>query len=844
VTEGLWLLIPNTTSPNQQEITQFHPANRISVWKHSKSRKFYDNAHERYLNASELNTLYENLPRGADRQTGGQAAKINSETNTSMRTGFAKITTCMAAAAALTLTSCASEGVSRSADDGDVRARADALIRQMTPTEKAAQLQILPIMKIRGLPTPEEYVADGAGAILFASSPQEINSLQHIAMEKSRLKIPLLFGFDVIHGFVTIFPVPIAMAASWDPDMVEREQVIAASEARAAGVDWVFGPMVDISRDPRWGRIVEGAGEDPYLGSAMAVAQVLGFQGPQIGTPGHVISGAKHFAGYGAALGGRDYDEANISDSDLWNVYLPPFKAAVDAGTGSIMSAYMPLNGVPASANHWLLTEVLRDKWGFTGWVVSDNQAVKDLKTHGLTIDPEDSAARALNAGLDVEMAFGNGAFSNLPKALTDGKVSEEQIDDAVRRVLEAKIKLGLFDHPYVDEVQAAVIAHDPAHLEAARIAAERSAVLLRNENNLLPLDRQKLHSVVVIGPFASSEKDALGPWVFPQNTPAVQSILDGIRAKIGAKVTLRYEPGVAIPPRTNPSPIEAMLGSMQRPAPADNVTGIAAAVKAAKLSDVAILVLGEGANMSGEWASVSSLSLPGRQQDLLDAVTATGKPVIVILMNGRPLDLRNTKAAAILDMWFPGSRGGDASANLLFGDAVPGGKLPFTWPRNASQLPLYYAHMTTHDPKDADARYWNESNAPLYPFGYGLSYSTFAYSNLKVDKTKVAPGDSVGVTVDLKNTGNRTADEVAQLYIFEHGGSTSRPVRELKGFKRVTLKAGEVRTMTFQLGPDELHYWDPTKRNWIIDNAIVDVAVGGDSRAPFGATFQIASSH
>jgi len=727
--------------------------------------------------------------------------------------------------------------------DDTVRARADALIARMTPEEKAGQLTTtfaLPLPQMKdGLTKSAEK---GQGSFLFVTDPKETNRLQRIAMETSRLKIPILFGFDVIHGLTTIFPVPIAGAASWDPALVERNQAIAAQEARAVGIHWTFAPMVDIARDPRWGRMVEGAGEDPYLGAAMAAAQVRGFQGPVPGGPEHIIAGPKHFAGYGAALGGRDYDEVNLSDSELWNVYLPPFKAAIDAGAGNIMSAYMGVNGVPAAANHWLLTDVLRGQWGFKGWVVSDNEAVNNLKTHGLTTNRTDSAARALQAGLDMEMSLLGGSYAKLPQAMQSGALTQRQLDDAVRRVLEAKIRLGLFEHPYVDEAKAAKTLQDPEHLNAARIAAERSAVLLRNDGGLLPLDQTKLRSVAVIGPLADAAQDALGPWVFKQNAPPSQSILSGLQDKLGRRVTVTFTPGVKIPPRLYPSPFAMITGEVKRSEPVDDDEGIQQAVTAARSSDLSIVVLGETQDMIGETASTSSLDLPGRQQDLLDAVIATGKPVVVLLMNGRPLDLKDSKPGAILDIWYPGSAGGAAAANLVFGDAVPGGKLPFTWPRNAGQVPLYYAHLASHDPAGADKRYWNESGAPVYPFGYGLSYSRFSYSNLKIDQTKIAPGEAVTVSVDLKNDGTRTADEVAQLYIHQRSGAAARPVRELKGFQRVTLKPGETRKLTFQLTPAQLRYWNAAKRDWVQDESEFQVAVGSDSTVAFTANFSVAA--
>ena len=725
-----------------------------------------------------------------------------------------------------------------------VRARADALIAQMTPEEKAGQLsqffyfQIFPPMNVK---TDAAVAAGGAGSLLFVTDPAFTNRLQHIAVDKTRLRIPLLFGFDVIHGLHTIFPVPLGMAASWDPALVEQAQGVAAAEARAVGVHWAFAPMLDIARDPRWGRIVEGAGEDPYLGSAMAAAQVRGFQGDYVGAANHIIAGPKHFVGYGASLGGRDYDEVNLSDNELWNVYLPPFKAAVDAGAGNIMSAYMGLNGVPVAANGWLLTKVLRDAWGFKGFVVSDSSAVLSLKTQGLAKDNQDAAARALNAGLDMEMAqpMAEPAFNSLPAALRAGKVSQAKLDDAVRYVLEAKIRMGLFENPYVDEAAARTVLDDPTHLQLARVAAERSAVLLKNANALLPLDRKALKSIAVIGPLADSARDVLGPWVFPQNNPKAVSVLEALKTKLGTKVRVDYSEGVRMPPRTFPSPFMMLDKQPSKPA-IDEAAEFQRAIGLAKAADVAVLVLGEGQDMIGESASRSSLDLPGRQQELLDAVVATGRPVVVLLMSARPLDLKATEAGAILDIWYPGSAGGEAVANLLFGDADPGGKLPITWIRDASQAPNPYAHLISHDPKNADQRYWNGSSAPTWPFGFGLSYTSFQYANLHVERPAYAPGEPVKVTVDLKNNGQRTGDEVAQLYIHQRYGTSARPVRELKGFQRVTLKPGEIRTLSFILKPEDLRYWSAATGGWVQDEAPFDVWVGGDSQAALAGGFEV----
>jgi beta-glucosidase len=728
--------------------------------------------------------------------------------------------------------------------DTEVRARADALLAKMTPEERAGQ-----ITQYFDFGDPQdskrvigEMAAGRAGSLLFVRDPVELDRLQHIAVESTRLKIPLLFGFDVIHGFRTIMPVPIAVAASWDPKLAEDGQTVAASEARAAGLHWAFAPMVDIARDPRWGRIIEGAGEDPYLGAAMASAQVRGFQGGYIGSPGHVISGPKHFAGYGAALGGRDYDESDLSDNQLWNTYLPPFKAAVDAGAGNIMSAYMGLNGVPGAGNHWLLTDVLRKEWGFKGFVVTDAGAAHDLLTHGFASSEPDAAVRALQAGVDMEMAppFGTSVFKTLPQSLAADKVTTAEIDTAVRRVLEAKIRMGLFEKPYVDLKQAQRVLTDPQHRVVSRAAAERTAVLLRNEGSLLPLDSSKLKSIAVIGPLADSARDTLGPWVFAFDLDETVTVLGGIKAKVGSSVRVDYSPGVTMPARLHPSIFDQDPAMAAKRVEVDDASELPHAVALVKASDVTVLVLGEAQNMIGEQASRSSLDLPGRQQELLDAVIATGKPVVVLLMAARPLDLKNSKPGALMVVWYPGTQGGTAVANLLFGEVSPGGKLPYTWPRDIGQIPLPYAHLGSHQPNTSEQRYWNEPNSPLYPFGFGLSYSTFEFSNLKVEMQTVAPGESVPVTVDVRNTGSRVADEVAQLYIHQRYGSSARPVRELKGFQRVTLKAGETRTIRFTLTPAELSYWTATKHAWVQDETTFDVYAGNSSQAALTTTFEV----
>jgi beta-glucosidase len=685
----------------------------------------------------------------------------------------------------------------------------------------------------------EDSIGSGlTGSVLFVKDPGTANRLQRLAVEQSRLGIPLLFGFDVIHGWRTIFPAPVALAASWCPETIEASQTIAAREARAAGVHWTFAPMIDIARDPRWGRIIEGAGEDPYLGSAVAAAQVRGFQG-DLG-PGRLVAGPKHLAGYGAARGGRDYDDAEISDSELWNVYLPPFKAAVGAGALNVMSAYMDLNGVPASGNRWLLTDVLRETFGFDGFVVSDANAVRSLEVQHFARDLTDAAARAVGAGLDMEMCMFDPAFAHLPEAVDQGLVDEAAIDDGVRRVLTIKFRLGLFENPYSDEASAWDAA---AHREASRVAAERGIVLLKNEGDSLPLKTEALTTVAVIGELADSKRDTLGPWVFAHDADETVTILDGLRTRLGGNTHVRYAPGAGIPARTFPSVFDQMDPTVVATSPDhDDEAEIARAVEAAAAADVVVVVVGQRQNQIGENASSAALDLPGRQLEQLQRIAATGTPVVLVMMSGRPLDLRwaDANIPAIVQAWYPGTCGGEAVAAVLAGDVSPAGRLPFTWPRHAGQVPMIYAHQRTFAPQDQDKRYWDEQSTPLYPFGHGLSYATFTYANLRVADDAISIGDTTTVSVDVTNTSGIEADEVVQLYVHQRYGSASRPVRELKGFRRVTVPPGQTREVTFSLGPEELSYWNAASRGVVQDATTLDIWAGGSSGAETSGVLEV----
>jgi len=732
--------------------------------------------------------------------------------------------------------------------DAKIKTKVEELLAKMTLEEKIGQLtQVGGVQFGPNMPKPEDVIKQGqAGSVLWVNDPVTINRLQKIAVEQTRLHIPVIFGLDVIHGFHTIYPMPLALAASWDPALMERMDGIAAREARAAGITWTFAPMVDIARDPRWGRIVEGAGEDPFLGAAMARAQVRGFQGDDVSQPDRVLACAKHFAAYGAATGGRDYDSSYVPESELFNVYLPPFHAALEAGVATFMSAYMDLNDVPATGNSFLLRDVLRKTWNFQGFVVSDAFAVKDLTTHGFARDASDAAYKAFTAGVDMDMASGT-YRDHLAQYVKSGRIPETMIDDAVRPILAAKFRLGLFEHPYADESRAKTLDADPENRKAAREAAQQSAVLLRNEGDLLPLAKNAGKSIAVIGPLGDSKRDMLSMWAgFGQDGSTSITVLEGIRNKLGAGAHVEYAPGVEIRKRY-PSMFEGMMGA--KPAPpwteAQARDEFQKAVGLAKRSDIVVLALGEKALMSGEAATQSSLELPGKQQELMEAVAATGKPVVLVLVSGRPLDIEwaSEHVPAIVEAWHPGMEGGNAIADLLFGDANFSAKLPVTWPRNVGQVPIYYAHNLTHQPETAasfKSRFWDEPSAPLYPFGYGLSYTKFTISNLHVNRDAVKLGETVEVTVDAKNSGKRSGAEVVQLYIHQKSGGASRPVRELKGFEKVALAPGETKTLRFQLSPNELRYWNSTSRGWVEDASDFDLWAGSDSRASLHANFKV----
>jgi beta-glucosidase len=675
--------------------------------------------------------------------------------------------------------------------NADVETKVETLLSQMTLEEKLGQLQQLD-GEADGTPRPEHLALARKGllgSVLNVRGAKNVNALQHAAAAESRLGIPLLFGFDVIHGYRTVFPIPLALASSWDPELVKSAARVAATEAEAAGVRWTFSPMVDVARDPRWGRIAEGAGEDPYLGSVMARAWVRGYQGDDPSQPGYLAACAKHWVGYGAAEGGRDYNTTEISERTLRDVYFPPFKAAVDAGALTFMSAFNDLDGVPASANPFTLTQVLRGEWQFRGFVVSDYNAVHELINQGVAADGADAARLALTAGVDMEMVSRDYA-ENLPKLVKSGKVPMSVVDEAVRRVLRVKVQLGLFDRPYADADRERTAMLTDANRAEARVAAGRSLVLLRNDGGVLPLSKT-VGRVAVIGPLADDRAATLGSWTGDGRIDDARTILAGVRSALPAASVLASTGGA--------------IGALTD-------ADIADAAKTAAAADEVVLVLGETGDMSGEASGRSALDLPGRQLELAKAALAAGKPTAVVLLNGRPLTLGALldAAPAVLEAWQPGTQGGDAVADALFGDVDPGGKLTATFPRSVGQVPIYYDHMNGGRPASAEhytSKYIDAPWTPQFPFGWGLSYTTFTVSGLAVDPPSIAADGRADVRVYVENTGARAGDEVVQLYLRRRAASVTRPVAELKGFQRVTLAPGEKRRVDFTLGPNELAF-------------------------------------
>jgi len=710
----------------------------------------------------------------------------------------------------------------------EIERQVDELLGKMTVAEKVGQLQQLDGDPNTGRARDEQLRLAKAGAIgslLNVRGAANVNEAQRAAVEGSRLKIPLLLGFDVIHGYRTIFPIPLGEAASWDPDAVEKASRVAAAETAAAGVKWTFAPMVDIARDPRWGRISEGSGEDPCLGSAMARARVRGFQGDDPADPARVMACVKHWVAYGAAEGGRDYDTADLSERTLRTVYFPPFKAALDAGALTVMSSFNDINGIPASANPFTLTEVLRKEWKFAGMVVSDYQSVEQLIAHGTAADGADAARQALAAGVDMEMVS-RLYVEQIPKLIEAGTFPRATLDEAVRRVLRVKLRLGLFEHPYADEAREREVIGSKANAAAAREVAGRSMVLLKNDRKVLPLG-QGIKRIAVIGPLADDRDAPLSHWRGDGRVDDVVTLLAGIKAKVAGR------DGVKV--------VSARGCDLE----GGTTEGIAAAVALARDADVVVLAVGESAEMSGEAASRSSLDLPGHQIELVKAIQGTGTPTALVLMNGRPLTLGwvAENVPAILETWLAGTQAGHAIADVLFGDVNPGGKLPATFPRVVGQIPLYYNHTSTGRPPTAEkytSKYIDVPVGPQFPFGHGLSYTQFKLANLQLDAKTIPADGKLAVSVDVENAGDRAGDEVVQLYIRDVVASVARPVKELRGFERVALKAGETKTVRFTLTPADLGLYD-VRMKFVVEPGEFRVFVGTSSEGGLEGRFEVA---
>ena len=711
------------------------------------------------------------------------------------------------------------------AQDTFIESKVDSLLAKMTLQEKIGQLvRRTDVDKIT-----IELIKDGKIGVMGRYSPSTRDSLQRIAVEQSRLHIPLVFAADVIHGDRTTFPVPLAQSCSWDPELSEKAARIAAFEASSNGLDWTFAPMVDIARDPRWGRIVEGAGEDPYLGSIMAAAYVKGYQGDNLSDKGTIAATAKHYVAYGAAQAGRDYNTVDISERTLREIYLPPFHVAVNAGVASIMSAFDDLNGVPASANYFTLTKILRDEWKYKGVVISDYNSIGELMNQGIAKDKQDAAREAITSGVDIDLVGDttvDDVYSQCLETLVKNEVVPESlIDRSVKRVLRMKFRMGIFEHPYVDTLFFKKNMPSQKYKnKIARQLARESIVLLKNKNHLLPL-RKDIHSIALIGPLAKDQVDLLGPWSGSGKPEDVISVLNGIKNLVPSGTKINYAKGCGI------------LDTSK--------AGFEEVVKAVQKSDVAILVMGESREMSGEASSRAELGLPGVQEELVEKVEKLGKPVIVILMNGRPLtiDWIATNIQAVLETWFLGDQAGNAIADILFGDYNPSGKLTTTFPRSVGQIPLFYNHMNTgRPPSKTDkytSKYIDSPVSPLYPFGYGLSYTTFDYSNLRIDKTKISKVDSLNVSIDVTNSGKRNGVEVVQLYIRDVVASVTRPVKELKGFKRVNLQPEETKTIKFMITPDMLSFYNKNMEK-VVEHGDFDIMVGSSSDKYLTTAFNV----
>ena len=717
-----------------------------------------------------------------------------------------------------------------------IEQKVDALLSQMTLEEKIGQMN--QISSYGNIEDMTELIKKGEiGSILNEVDPGRINALQRVAVKESRLGIPLLMARDVIHGFKTIFPIPLGQAASFDPQVAEDGARVAAIEASSVGIRWTFSPMIDVARDPRWGRIAEGCGEDTYLTSVMGAAMVKGYQGDSLNDPTAIAACPKHFVGYGAAEGGRDYNSTFIPERRLRNVYLPPFEAAAKAGAATFMTSFNDNDGIPSTGNTFILRNVLREEWGFDGIVVTDWASAAEMMNHGFAADEKEVTMKAVNAGVDMEMVSYT-FVKELPRLVKEGKVQEATIDNAVRNILRIKHRLGLFDQPYVDENKQVMYA--PAHLDAARRAAVESAILLKNEKQVLPLENA-IKTVAVIGPMADAPYEQMGTWVFDGEKSHTVTPLAAIRKQFGDKLQILYEPGLSY--------------SRDR-----NTSDIAKAVSAASRADVILAFVGEEAILSGEAHCLADLNLQGAQSELIEAVAKTGKPLVTVVMAGRPLTIgKETELSdAVLYMFHPGTMGGPALADLLWGKAVPSGKTPVTFPKMVGQIPVYYAHNNTGRPATkketllddiqveagqtslgCTSFYMDAGFDPLFPFGYGLSYTTFAYSNIRLSATELKKDDVLTVTFDLENTGNYEGTEIAQLYVQDKVGSVTRPVKELKRFSRITLKPGEKKNVSFELPVSELAFWNIDMKH-VVEAGDFNLWVAPDSQSGSPVSFKV----
>lgn len=727
----------------------------------------------------------------------------------------------------------------------------DGLMKKMTLEEKIGQLNLPGAGDITTGQASSSDIAKKieqgkVGGLFNIKSVAKIKEVQKLAVEKSRLKIPLLFGMDVIHGYETVFPIPLGMSCIWDMALIERSARIAAQEASADGINWTFSPMVDISRDPRWGRVSEGNGEDPYLASEIAKAMVKGYQGNDLGRNNTIMSCVKHFALYGASEAGRDYNTVDMSRQRMYNEYLPPYKAAVDAGVGSVMASFNEIDGIPATANKWLLTDLLRRQWGFKGFVVTDYTGINEMVDHGIG-DLQTVSARALAAGIDMDMV-GEGILTTIQKSLKEGRVTMAQIDAACRRILEAKYKLGLFDDPYryCDENRATTEIFTDANRKEARAIASESFVLLKNEGNVLPL--KKSGKIALIGPLADATENMTGTWSVAAKFDKSISVIKGMKEVAGNQAEILYAKGSNLDADSLIEERATMFGKSLRrdPRPASEI--LQEALNIANQADVIVAVLGEAAEMSGEASSRTNIEIPGVQKELLAALLKTGKPVTLVLFTGRPLVLtwEQQNVPAILNVWFGGSEAGFAVADVLFGDVNPSGKLSATFPQNPGQVPIYYNHKNTGRPlpegkwfQKFRSNYLDVSNEPLYPFGFGMSYSTFSYSDIKLSQSSMTAGQTIRATITVTNTGIRDGKEVVQLYIRDLVGTSTRPVKELKDFKKVFLKAGEKREISFDISVEDLKYYNYDLK-YVAEPGDFKVFIGGNSRDVKEANFKL----